>query len=169
MTAHVNAIRNDYRAKDWFLFHLREAGIKDQALYKLYCCYLRSRMEYLSAAYHSMLLKGQAEALERLHRYAIGVCFGFNHDIRALMAERGIETLEDRRTRRSDRFITKAAANPTFGHWFPQRPAPSMELRNRREILQTRSRTSRRHNGPLAFLKRRANFIGLSCRGDERH
>ena len=159
VSAHVDTIREDYRVKIWFLFHLREAGIKHMSLYKLYCCYLRSRIEYLSAAYHSMLLKGQSEALERLHR----VCFGFHNDIRDLMAERSIETLEDRRARRSDRFISKASRNPRFGHWFPPRPTQPIALRKRREIQETRSRTSRRHNGPLAYLKRRANELGLTC------
>ena len=63
--------------KVWLLFHLHEAGIKGVNLFRLYCVYIRSRIEYLSAAYHSILLAGQAEALERLHRYAVRVCFGF--------------------------------------------------------------------------------------------
>ena len=78
---HVDAIREEYRRKVWLLFHLHEAGIRGNNLFRLYCVYIRSRIEYLSSAYHSMLLVGQAEALERLHRYAVRVCFGFQGDV----------------------------------------------------------------------------------------
>ena len=131
---HVDAIREEYRRKVWMLFHLHESGIRGQNLFKLYCCYIRSKIEYLSAAYHSMLLVGQAEALERLHRYAVRVCFGFDVDVGAIMQERGIEPLAVRRQRRVDTFISKAANNPRFAHWFPMRNADHRDLRSMRKI-----------------------------------
>ena len=158
---HVEAIREEYRRKVWMLFHLHESGIRGQKLFKLYCCYIWSRIEYLSPAYHSMLLAGQAEALERLHRYAVRVCFGFDIDVGALMRERGIEPLSVRRERRVDSFICKAANNPRFGHWFPLRDAGPRDLRNTRKIQEIRSRTTRRHNGPMAYKRRRANELNI--------
>ena len=163
--AHVYAIREEYRRNVWFLFHLREAGIMGMNLYRLYCCYLRSRVEYLSAAYHSMLLKGQAEALERLHRYSLRLCFGFDGDINQKMDDLNIQTLGERRLRRSDSFIRKAAANPRFQHLFPLRPETDRNLRGRRHIQEVRSKTERRHNGPLAYLRRQANKLGVMPRG----
>ena len=160
--AHVVAITEDFRVKVWFLFHLRNCGIRGMNLYRLYCCYLRSRIEYLSAAYHSMLLKGQGDQLERLHRYSLRLCFGFEGDITETMANLCIETLGERRQRRVDSFISKAAGNPRFGHWFPLRPDEQMNLRNRRKIQEIRSKTERRHNGPLAYLRRRANDLGIT-------
>lgn len=160
--AHVAAIREDYRMKVWMLFHLREAGIKGMNLFKLYASYIRSRIEYLSVAYHSLLLKGQAEAPERLHRYAVGVCFVFEVGTRTTMMTLNIETLRERRQRRVDSFIGKVAHNPRFGHWFPTREGGTMALRNLRRIQETRSRTERRHNGPLCYIKRRANELGIS-------
>ena len=161
--AHVLSIREEYRRKVWFLFHLREAGIRGTNLYKLYCCYLWSRIEYLSAAYHSMLLKGQAESLERLHRYALRVCFGFAGDIRETMVQLSIASLKERRERRLDAFIAKAARNPRFRHWFPLQPEGNMGLRNRRCIEETRCKTQRRFNGPIAHLRRRANELGITA------
>ena len=161
--AHVLSIREEYCRKVWFLFHLRESGIKGINLYKLYCRYLCLRIEYLSAAYHSMLLKGQAESLERLHRYALRVCFGFAGDIRETLAELSIATLQERRVRRTDAFIAKAARNPRFRHWFPLRLEGGMELRNRRRIEETRCKTQRRFNGPLVHLKRPANELGITA------
>ena len=156
--AHVDAIREEYRRKIWMLFHLREAGIRGWNLFRLYCCYIRSRIEYLSVAYHSMLLKGQAEALEKLHRYAVGVCFGFEVSTRITMADMNIEPLSERRLRRVDAFASKVASNPRFSHWFPIREEGPMLLRNRRVVLETRSRTERRHNGPICYLRRRISW-----------
>ena len=141
--------------------HWREAGIRDDNLYKLYCCYVRSRMEYMSAVYHSMLHRGHVESLERLHRFALRVCYGFEGDIRRVMSEKGIERLEDRRRRRFDTFITRTANNPRFAHWFPIRPGSGFGLRRRREVEEIRSRTERRHRGPMAAIRRRANELGL--------
>ena len=39
-------------------------------------------MEYMSVVYPPMLLKGHAETLEKLHRFALRVCFGEAVDIR---------------------------------------------------------------------------------------
>lgn len=139
--AHVDEIREEYRRKVWMLFHLREAGIKGSNLFRLYCCYVRLRIEYLSVAYHSMLLKGQAEALEKLHRYAVGVCFGFEVSTRITLANMNIKPLAERRLRRVDAFANKVANNPRFGHWFPIREEGPMPLRSRRAVLETRSRT----------------------------
>ena len=163
--AHVEAIRWEFRRKIWMLFHLHDAGIRGGNLYKLYCCYLRSRMEYMSAAYHSMLLKGHAETLEKLHRFALRVCFGSGEDIRSVMSELGIETLVARRMRRVDSFAAKAAANPRFSHWFPLRNELGMELRHREKIAEDKTKTERRFNGPLAYIRRRANVLGLCPAG----
>lgn len=131
---HIEAVHEDFICKVWMLFHLREAGIKGRNLYQLYCCYIRSRIEYLSPAYHSMLLKGHVELLERLHRYALRVCFGFEGDIRDTMIQLGLETLATRRQRRVDKFIAKSAANPQFQHWFPAREGGERYLRSHRRV-----------------------------------
>ena len=46
--AHVETIEDAYRRKKWMLFNLREAGFKGASLFKLYCCYVRSIIEYCS-------------------------------------------------------------------------------------------------------------------------
>ena len=139
---------------------INDAGIRGQNLYKLYCCYIRSCIEYLSPVYHSMLHKGQEETLEKLHRFALRVCFGTKRKIRDVMEERAIEPLHVRRQRRVDSFVAKAVvANPRFSHWFPRSPGTAMDLNRRREFAEVRSRTTRRLR--LKYLKRRANELGL--------
>lgn len=102
-----------YRRKIWLLFHFHDAGIRGQNLYKLYCAYIRSCIEYLSPVYHSILHKGQSETLEKLHRFAVRICFGVRDGVNDFMQDRGIETLEDRRQRRVDsprQHLTQASA-----------------------------------------------------------
>lgn len=68
---HIESIAEKYKKKKWMLYHLRDAGFKDTHVFKLYCCYLRSMIEYCSP-----LNQGQDLYLERLQRHALRVCFG---------------------------------------------------------------------------------------------
>ena len=80
--AHVNHIIERFRIRVWLLYHMREAGIREDRLFMLYCIYIRSIIEYCSPAYHSMLSKGQAETLERLQRHAGRICYSDDPPIR---------------------------------------------------------------------------------------
>ena len=160
--AHVEALCDKYKRKKWLLHHLWEAGIREEQLYKLYCCYIRSIFEYCTPVYHPLLNKRQEQALERLQRHALRVCFGADRPVEEWMEQYSISTLKNRRIRKCDSFIRKAAANPRFGPaWFPPRGEQSMSLRSRREIQETQATTARRFNSPLVFLRRRANAIGV--------
>ena len=160
---HVEYIRNRFSSKVWMLYHLRRAGFRDGQLFRLYCCYVRTIIEYCSVVYHSLLNKGQEEDLERLHRHAVRVCYGTDGPVGEMMQSLGIETLRARRERRCDKFILKAASNPSFGaKWFQRRPQSGHNLRRRREIVEPRASTNRRFNSPLAFIQRRANQLGVA-------
>ena len=161
--AHMQYIRDRFRRRVWMLYHLRKAGFKKRPLYALYCVYIRSIIEYCSVVYHPMLTKGQEEDLERLHRLAIRICYDFDTPIETIMAANGIETLAVRRIRRCDAFIRKARSNPKFAdRWFPPRGQVGWDVRNRRRIQEGRFLTSRSYNSPLAFIRRRANDLGIA-------
>ena len=51
--------------------------------------------------------------------------------------------------------------NPRFAACFPPREGVRRQLRRRREVQEVRAATNRRFNSPLAFLRRRANELGL--------
>lgn len=132
-------------------------------LYKLYCCYVRSVIEYCSPVYHSLLNAGQELQLERLQRHAVRVCYGCDEDVGLIMARENIETLKARRIRRCGAFIRKAAANPRFSpRCFPPREGEERALRLRRLIQETRAATQRRYNSPLLYMRRRANELGVA-------
>ena len=160
---HIESIIEMYKRKKWMLYHLRSAGIKGRQLYRLYCCYVRSSIEYCSVVYHAMLNGGQEEQLEGIQRHALRICFGATVSMDELMAENTIETLKARRERRCDAFIRKAWANPRFGpRWFPMREAVPWDIRRRREVREPIAATQRRYNLPLAFMQRRANDLRLN-------
>ena len=118
--AHVDSIADRYAKKE-----VDATPPKGQHLYKLYCCYIRSIIEYGSPVYHSLLNGAQELRLERLQRHALRVCFGYHRPIEEVMGEFGISTLKDRRGRRCDNFIRKAAKNPRFADaWFPEASHP---------------------------------------------
>ena len=144
------------------LYHLRESGFRGDVLFKLYACYIRSILEYCSPVYHSLLTVGQGEQLEKLHRHAIRVCYGFDESVETIMNDKAIETLEARRVRRVDNFVRKVAGNPRFLRWFPPREEVPQNLRHRRAIVETQAQTNRRFDSPLAFFKRRANDLGFA-------
>ena len=163
-SAHVAQIKEKFRVRVWMLYHLRRSGFRRRQLYRLYCCYLRTIIEYCSVVYHSILSCGQREDLERIHRQAIRICYGHDIVVGAVMAEEHIETLEARRVRRCDTFIKKSAVNPTFAsRRFRARPETSHSLRRRRTIFETRAGTNRWFNSPLSFLRRRANQLGIAA------
>ena len=159
---HVESIGEKFRMKIWMLYHLRNAGFKGVTLYRLYCCYIRTIIEFCSAVYHSLLTKSQEDYLEGLHKKAVRVCFGHEKRTGIIMEDNHIESLKARRLRRCDAFIRKAALNPRFKErWFPTREGGPQELRNPRRIQENQATTLRRFNSPLAFMRRRANEMGL--------
>ena len=166
--AHVDSIVEKYMQKKWMLHHLSEAGFKGEVLFRLYCCYVRSMIEYCSPVYHPLLTVGQEQQLERLQRHAVRACFGCEVGVEELMELHAIESLKARRERRMDRFIRKAAVNPKFSPlWFPPRAGLPMDLRNRREIQETQASSVRRFKSPLAHMRRRANDLGIRPMGRE--
>ena len=133
-------------------------------MHHLYCCYLKATIEYCSVVYHHMLTLEKENELEKLNRLSARICFQGDLPTDALMEANGLEPLKERRTRRCDAFLRKALASPRFGpRWFPKRQGTRTGLRSVREIQESRSRTNRRFNSPLEFLRRRANDLGAAA------
>ena len=120
--AHVEAVRERIRKKMWMLYKLRDSGFKEEHLFKLYCVYLRSIIEYCSVVYHSMLTAGQSQDLERIQHLVVRICYGRDEGTDRIMDSRGIWSLAERRERRCNKFLQKALQHPRFAErWFPQR------------------------------------------------
>ena len=162
VAAHVGAMKAKFRRRVWMLYHLWRAGFRDMVLFRLYCCYVRSVLEYCSPVYHPLLSAGQTVELEKMNRQAIRICFGFDEPVERVMERTGIETLLQRRTRRMDSFIRKSLTNPRFQHvWFPLRDMEGLNLRRPRLVQEARASTLRMFRSPLAYMRRRANELDL--------
>ena len=160
--AHVSTIEEAFRRKKWMIHNLRDAGFKGRDLFRLYCCYVRSMIEYCLPVLHPMLTGTQKRRLESLNRHAVRACFGYDTPVEGTMAENGIEDLEARQQRRFDAFVRKSAVSERFGPlWYPVREADLHGLRARREIVETRAATRRLFMSPLAAMRRRANELGV--------
>ena len=166
VSAHVAHLVDKFRVKVWLLFHLREAGIKEDRLFRMYCAYIRSILEYCSPVYHPMLNRGQAETLEQLQRHAARICYVTETPVRQIMEERGIQSMEERRLLRVDKFVKKTVEDPRFGPaWYHRRPLDGPNLRERRVFLERATRTVRWFNSPRNFFIRRANRMGIGNHG----
>ena len=118
---HVEAIKSKFMRKIWMLYRLRNAGFRERPLHRLYCCFLRTAVEYCSVVYHPMLTSELENDLEKLNRLAARICFGSDLPTDDIMALNDIESLKERRIRRCDAFLKKALASPRFGpKWFPR-------------------------------------------------
>lgn len=113
--------------------------------------------------YHSLIKQGQEQQLERLQRHALRVCFGYAAHFEEVMTEKGIHTVKERRVVRCDKFLTKVATNARFGpRWLREREDVDWDLRNKRTVQEVDARTNRRFNSTRAFLRRRANELGIT-------
>ena len=120
-------------------------------------------LEYCTPVYHPLLNAKQVEDLERMHRQAIRICFGFEKPEEEVREMKGIENLRQRRVRRMDSFIRKSMANPRLKErWFPLREDDGHNLRRRRLIQEAPARTLRMFKSLLAFMRRRANEMDLA-------
>ena len=162
VSTHIASIKEAYRKMVWMLYHLRLAGMKGRKLCQIYCAFVRSVIKYCSALYHSMLSRGEAKALERLHRHVLRVCWGTAEEIRDVMLREGLESLEMWRNRRVDSFIKKSWEMPGLRNkWFPLAPCNGHDLRRPRRVSKVRAKTTRRFKSSLLSMKRRANEIEL--------
>ena len=159
VSAHVREIKKKYRARFWALIHLKNAGFSGDQILCLFNIYLRPVIEYCSAVYHSLLTAGQSDELERLQRQVVRLAYGWNNSYEDLCAIKNIDSLKKRREDYLDRFTEKTLNNERFSHWYPVRERDEHQLRNRRNFEETRARTSRYYNSPLAYLRRRANDL----------
>ena len=145
------------------MIHLRRSGFKGRDLMSLFNVFIRPVIEYCSLIYHPLLTVGQNREIERMQRQMVKLAYGYNKSYEVICEQMGISTLEERRKTYIDNFVIKTLYNARFsGAWFPRREAGHMDLRARRNYVETKSRTTRYYNSPLSYMRRRANELELA-------
>ena len=156
----VDMILRKFRARFWMLIHLRRSGVRGGQLYRLYAALVRPVIEVNAVIYHPMLTKGQSEALERLQKLSLRLCYGGHRHYRDVLEEEGIDSLEAWREKCVRKFAQKALNNPRFSQdWFVRRPEVATDIRRRKPFVEKRARTNRYQKSPLIHLQKIANEI----------
>ena len=84
---------------------------------------------------------------------------GFDLSYERCLALTGLERLLVRRQRLAEKFVTKAALNPAFGHWFPLSHDVPYSLRAKKKFAEVLTRTERLRASPIYFYRRLLNFL----------
>ena len=99
-----------------------------------------------------------SDKLESVQRQALKIIYGWNYNIDELYDNEIIETLYDRREKKSLHFANKAKETERFGKWFPR----NTNYRNvrdstRRVFHEKQCRTERTRNNPIQYMIRLLN------------
>ena len=132
--------------------------IENGLLVEIYKSSLRPILEFCSVVYHSMVLKEQCEALERLQRWVLRVIYGFEVTMEECFEKSRLETLECSRLKRI-RFAVKAATDENFlKKWFPTwENEHEINLRHKKKYIEFGAKTNRLYNSLLHYMRRLLN------------
>ena len=103
-----------------------------------------------------MLAQYQKNRLENIQKRCLRSIFGHDKTCNELLAESGLETLEDRRTRAVKKFAEKACKNPQFEHWFPKNTNRSSQ-RTGKTYEELYAKSDRLYFSPLFTMRRLLN------------
>ena len=157
MSAQVKKIKRSFVSRVWILRHLGHSGFGKKDLLRVYKSVLLPVHDYCSCVFNSSLTQSQANVLKRLQAQALKTIYGYEHSYRALLELTGLETMQARRNRRSDKFVEKCLASPKYRDWFPLNEAPIRGVRQRKQYQEHFARTKRLYNSPIYAMRRRLN------------
>ena len=150
-------MKSKFAKRMWIIRHLKRAKIPPGKLILIYCSLIRPCFDYASVAYHSMITKGQSDALERMQSIALKTILGWNKSYRVCLEESGLEPLSRRRHKACLRFAEKNADSDRFPEWFPKNPATAYDLRTSERYRIDFARHERLRNAPIYFMRRLLN------------
>lgn len=118
---------------------------------------IRPTIEYAVPTYHPMLNKEMCKEIESVQKRASKIIFGWETDYNALVNEKKIESVEERRERLTLNFAQKTSNNPRFAHWFEKRQETDYNLRVVNTYEEYFARTERMKKSPLYYMRRMLN------------
>ena len=75
---------------------IQKAGIPKERLKDAYVSIMRSVLEFSSNVYHSQLTKFLSNPLEKMQKRLLKLIYGYDKSYEELLAEAGLEKLEER-------------------------------------------------------------------------
>ena len=117
---HIREVEKKARSRLWMLRRLKEGGVEEAGLVKVYSAMIRSVIEYASPAYHPWLRVAQADRLERIQKRALRIIFGYGISYRRALEKSGLDRLDLRRDQSMLNTAEKMSKNPRFTSYFPK-------------------------------------------------
>ena len=157
---HVERLIEKFYSKLWTLRFLKRSGLQKEKLLEIYKSVLRSTVEYCATVYHSMIPATLSDKLEKLQRQALSIIYGWDVDMEALMAAKGIETLCERREKAVLNFALKNEDVGKYGKkWFclSEETDRSVRSTTRRKYKMPICKTERMQSNPVTYMTKKLN------------
>ena len=146
------------RSRLWALYKLRDTGLTQADLQKIYCTTIRTIVDYTIPTYHSQLTQELSDALEQFQATAMKIVYGHRVSYRTVVEHGLIETHKTRRARIFRNFTMKASRSGFFrGRWFPPNENVDYNTRHRKYFKEERPKTSRLAKSPIFAMRRLLN------------
>ena len=106
---------------DYQTSNSKYVGTSQKDLVDIYVLFIRSVAEYCSVSFHSSLTQEQSRTLERIQRTCVKVILGeYYVSYKTALQSLGLESLEERRTKRCLDFSLKCLKHPRNRRLFPR-------------------------------------------------
>ena len=141
------------------LTKLKYIGTHTEDLLHIYCMHIRSYTEYCSTVFHSSLTEDLTRKIESIQKTCLRVILGEMYiSYEAALEMCGLESLHNRREKRSLVFAPKCEKHQTNSSMFPRNPSDDTHpVRNRERFLVNFARTETYKKSAIPVLQRRLN------------
>ena len=157
---HVQKMAAKFRSRLWALRHLKNAGMNEDDLKKIYQTVILPVIDFACPTYHPLLTRTQSEQIEALQKRASKIIFGYNASYKEVISSGRLQLLEERRKTLCINFAKKASADERFAtKWFPQKPVSVHNTRNPETYLVSRPRTERMKKNPVTYMRTELNRL----------
>jgi hypothetical protein len=138
---------------------LKYVGVPTEDLIQIYSMFIRSIAEYCTTVFHSSLTQKLSNKLESIQKTCLRVILGEMYvSYEAALEMSGLDSLEERRTKRSLSFAKKCLNHPTNHSLFPPNPSTDThEVRSREAFLVNKANTEAYRKSTIPDLQRRLN------------
>ena len=156
---HVTKVIDSFYGKLWTLRFLKKGGMAKNDLLNVYRTVVLPGVEYCSTVYNPLIPEYVSEQLESVQKQALKIIYGWSVNYKELVQTGEIETLKQRREKKSLKFALRAKKNNRFEEWFPAAVHTDRDFRltTRRPYREKQCKTERARNSPMQYMLRQLN------------
>ena len=138
-------------------------NVSTDDLVEIYVLYIRSILEFNCQVWHHSLTDLDSESIERVQKVACRIILKSNYEhYSEALANLGLETLKDRRSKLCIKFAVQCVKNPKTTSMFPLNNSVEYSLRNRETFHVQPARTSRLRDSAIPQMQRALNNLKLN-------